>query len=68
MDWLGLSLYNNQCISSVQDESKQMKRYDKYKPSGIEWIGEIPQHWELKKIEICYLFKSKSWLAWIKSR
>ena len=42
MDWLGLSLYNNQCISSVQDESKQMKRYDKYKPSGIEWIGEIP--------------------------
>ena len=23
-----------------------MKRYDKYKESGISWIGEIPEHWE----------------------
>ena len=23
-----------------------MKKYTKYKDSGIEWIGEIPQHWE----------------------
>lgn len=23
-----------------------MKTYDKYKDSGIEWIGEIPEHWE----------------------
>lgn len=22
-----------------------MKRYEKYKPSGIEWIGEVPEHW-----------------------
>ena len=22
-------------------------RYDKYKDSGIEWIGEIPEHWEV---------------------
>lgn len=26
-----------------------MKRYDTYKDSGIEWIGEIPEHWEVKK-------------------
>ena len=24
-------------------------RYNKYKDSGIEWIGEIPEHWELRK-------------------
>lgn len=24
-------------------------RYDKYKDSGIEWIGEIPEHWETSK-------------------
>lgn len=24
-------------------------RYDKYKDSGIEWIGEIPEHWEVIK-------------------
>ena len=23
------------------------KRYDKYKDSGIEWIGEIPEEWEV---------------------
>ena len=28
-----------------------MKTYDKYKPSGIEWIGEIPEHWEVSKIK-----------------
>ncbi len=27
-----------------------MKRYDSYKDSGIEWIGEIPSHWESWKI------------------
>ena len=24
-----------------------MKKYDSYKDSGIEWIGEIPSHWEV---------------------
>jgi len=28
-----------------------MKRYEKYKDSGIEWIGEIPIHWEVKKLK-----------------
>ena len=23
-----------------------MRKYEKYKPSGIEWLGEIPEHWE----------------------
>lgn len=24
-----------------------MKHYEKYKPSGVDWIGEIPSHWEM---------------------
>ncbi len=28
-----------------------MKKYDSYKDSGIEWIGDIPEHWDLKKIK-----------------
>lgn len=28
-----------------------MEQYDKYKPSGVEWIGEIPEHWDLKRIK-----------------
>lgn len=28
-----------------------MKKYPKYKPSGIEWIGEIPFHWDRLRIK-----------------
>lgn len=28
-----------------------MKRYDTYKESGIEWIGEIPGHWDSTKLK-----------------
>lgn len=28
-----------------------MKKYEKYKDSGIEWLGEIPEHWETIKIQ-----------------
>lgn len=27
-----------------------MKRYEEYKDSGIEWIGEIPKSWTIKKV------------------
>lgn len=33
-------------------------RYDKYKDSGIAWIGEIPEHWELRKGK--YLFRLRN--------
>jgi type I restriction enzyme S subunit len=26
------------------------KPYPKYKPSGVEWLGDIPEHWELKRL------------------
>jgi type I restriction enzyme, S subunit len=25
-------------------------RYGKYKNSGVEWLGEIPQHWEVRRL------------------
>lgn len=27
-----------------------MKRYEKYKPTGIQWLPEIPEHWEEKRL------------------
>ena len=27
-----------------------MERYEKYKDSGVEWIGEIPEEWEVVKL------------------
>lgn len=29
-----------------------MKRYDSYKDSGVQWIGEIPSHWEVCKCSL----------------
>ncbi len=31
------------------------KKYDAYKDSGVEWIGQIPEHWEITKNK--YLFE-----------
>ena len=28
-----------------------MKKYDSYKESGVEWIGEIPSHWDITRIK-----------------
>jgi type I restriction enzyme S subunit len=22
-------------------------RYPAYKPSGVEWLGEVPEHWQV---------------------
>lgn len=39
-----------------------MKTYSKYKPSGIDWIGEIPSHWESKKLKyVTYLKARVGW-------
>ena len=29
----------------------KLKPYPKYKDSGIEWIGEIPEGWEVRKLK-----------------
>ena len=27
-----------------------MERYDSYKDSGVEWLGQVPSHWEVKRL------------------
>lgn len=27
--------------------------YPKYKPSGIDWLGDVPEHWEVKRLKYC---------------
>lgn len=27
-----------------------IQRYESYKPSGVEWLGDIPSHWDLKPL------------------
>ena len=32
-------------------ESPRFKTYPSYKPSGVEWLGEIPAHWEIRRLK-----------------
>ena len=32
--------------------TSRTNRYDKYKDSGIEWIGEIPDSWSVKRLKV----------------
>lgn len=31
-----------------------MQRYEKYKDSGVDWIGEIPEGWEIRRIKTLF--------------
>lgn len=33
-----------------------MKQYDSYKDSGVEWIGEVPNHWEIMPLKFTGTF------------
>src|SRR3989338_5652954 len=30
--------------------------YLKYKPSGVEWLGDVPEHWEVKRLRYACRF------------
>ena len=32
-----------------------MKQYSKYKNSGIDWLGNIPEHWQVKRVKDCFV-------------
>ncbi len=36
-----------------------LPRYPKYKSSGVEWLGEVPGHWKVKRLKhACHVFPS----------
>ena len=42
-----------------------MERYDSYKDSGVEWIGEIPSHWIKSKLNVSLGIKSRKSLIFV---
>jgi type I restriction enzyme S subunit len=34
-------------------------RYKKYKPSGVEWLGDVPEHWEVKPLKTVASFNDE---------
>ena len=49
----GKGTFTNEIDFSDYDKQKDLtvmeNRYDRYKDSGIAWIGKIPEHWEVRK-------------------
>ncbi len=47
-----------------------MKKYQSYKPSGVEWVGEIPEHWGTTKIKYTKDESKNSFIDgdWIESK
>ena len=39
----------------------KFKRYDSYKNSGVEWLGQIPSHWEMVKFKHLFYEKRKTY-------
>ena len=39
-------------------KGKQLKMTTAYKPSRIEWLGEIPQSWEIKKCKFFFIIQN----------
>lgn len=47
-----IKLLNEQKAAIINDAvTKGLNPNAKMKPSGIEWLGEIPEHWEVRKLK-----------------
>lgn len=42
---------DNLCQSVIQTKETKFQKYAAYKHSGVEWLGEIPEEWEVKRFK-----------------
>ena len=38
----------------------RLPTYAKYKPTGVEWLGDVPEHWEVKRGRFCMEINPRS--------
>lgn len=41
----------DQALAEVQTRLRKLKSYADYEYSGVEWLGEIPEHWQVRKLK-----------------
>jgi type I restriction enzyme S subunit len=42
----------SETLNSPEAKGRRFRPYPKYKDSGVEWLGEIPAHWEAKRLKL----------------
>jgi type I restriction enzyme S subunit len=40
------------------------RSYPKYKPSGVEWLGAVPEHWEVRRLKTLTNFVTSGSRGW----
>lgn len=46
--------FNEQRIAVItQAVTKGLDKKVKMKPSGVNWLGDVPEHWEVKRLRFC---------------
>lgn len=38
-------------VTGNSQTMKGFKKYSEYKASGVEWLGDVPKHWSLKRLK-----------------
>ena len=47
-------------------ENATLKPYADYKPSGIDWLGDVPAHWEVRRLkQNVYRVQRSMALTWL---
>jgi len=41
---------SRKALYSILNGKNSLQRYDKYKDTGVEWIGKIPEHWSVMEV------------------
>ena len=39
------------CVLGAGSAGSGFRKYSEYRDSGVEWLGEIPAHWEVKRLK-----------------
>lgn len=45
-------------LAVVERPPRGFRRYGEYKDSGVEWLGEIPRHWDVSKTKVVARLRS----------
>ena len=60
----GVSTADGEGFAIDPTQVRAWKRYPAYKDSGVEWFGEVPAGWEVKRLKyLCQINPSKSEVA-----
>lgn len=47
-------------VAKLEAAPERFRRYPEYKASGIEWLGDVPMHWEVRRLKYLATLNAES--------